>query len=161
MWSLQCSYHSDCLQSSFLQSFLTKPEFLHQLDYLPHKKDFLSHPSSKTRFLFLFQPLLWTHLLTGEKKRTHYSVFVFFTCLYVLNDNLHGVSWLVSLAERREKVMSTINLLNIIDLWTTLLTGTLRSTNNFQRLNLESWFTDSPKQVSITIGSIQTTYVRY
>ena len=43
----------------------------------------------------------------------------------------------------------------------TVLTGTLRSTNYFQRLNLESWFTDSPKQVSITIGSIQMTYVRY
>ena len=49
----------------------------------------------------------------------------------------------------------------MIDLRTTVLTGTLRSTNYFQRLNLESWFTDSPKQVSITIGSIQMTYVRY
>ena len=75
---------------------------------------------------------------------------------------LHGVSWFVSLAEwQKERVMSTINLLNIIDLRTTLLTGTLRSTNYFQRLNLKSWYTDSPKQVSITIGFIQTTYVRY
>ena len=42
--------------------------------------------------------------------------------------------------------MSTITLLNITDLRTTLLTGTLRNaepcTNYFQRLTLESWFTN-------------------
>ena len=44
------------------------------------------------------------------------------------------------------KAMSTITLLNITDLWTTLLTGTAQcltySTNYLQRLTLESWFTN-------------------
>ena len=46
----------------------------------------------------------------------------------------------------RGKAMSTITLLNITDLWTTLLTGTAQcltySTNYLQRLTLESWFTN-------------------